>query len=492
MSLCINEKCNKTENPDGLMDCQTCGSELLINGAYRAFKQLGEGGYGKTYEVLDSKDQYYVLKILVKLDDKSIELFKQEIDTLKKLNHSGIPKYHDHFILTLNNSEEQYPCVVMEKIEGSNLEEWMEKQKRQPINEKRALEWLYQLALILHEINKNSFFHRDIKPSNIMLNNKGNLVLVDFGLARPIDKKYEEDLKKGNVTKAYTSGYAPNEHKAGFASPQSDFFALGRTLVYLLTGKDPNILEEKAPHNHTDTKFNWRNENPNLSIDLANFIDKLMDKNPNNRPKNTEEILKLIDSLMLKLSHTNVKLESQKEEKQVLSQVNLQKHQFSAKVAKVVNEYNLIINKGKIHGVKEGQIMKVYGLNQRVNDPDTGEFLGYDGKPKGTGVIISVGEKMSTLKSNNYYDKSNFLLLRNVRKILDSSLYDSIQKILDSPSYSSIQNFKEISHLTGQNSINIPNKISNDKQREVIPFKQRELIPFYNPQIGDLAELIQY
>jgi serine/threonine protein kinase len=422
MILCINKKCNKIENPDELMDCQACGSELLINGAYRAVKKLGEGGFAKTYEVLDSKDQCYVLKILVKLDDKSIELFEREIDALKKLNHPGIPKYHDNFTLTLKNPDVQYPCIVMERIEGVNLEEWMEKRKREPINEKRALEWLHQLSLILHEIHKNSFFHKDIKLSNIMLNGKGNLVLVDFGLARFIDKKYEEDLKKGNITKACTSDYAPNEQKAGYATPQSDFFALGRTLVFLLTGKDRNTLEEKAPNNHTETKFNWRDENPNLSTDLGDFIDKLMDKNQNKRPKNTEEILKLIDGLILKLSHTNVKLESQKEEKQVLSQVNLQKHQFSAKVAKVVNEYNLIINKGKIHGVKEGQVMEVYGLNQQVNDPDTGEFLGYNGKPKGTGVVISVEEKIATLKSNNYYYKLNFLDLRNVRKILDSSL----------------------------------------------------------------------
>jgi hypothetical protein len=161
--LCINEKCSNHENLSERIDCQSCGSNLLLDGNYRVVKQLGEGGYGKAYEVLDSDDQFHVLKILIKLDKKSIELFNREIDVIQKLNHTGIPKYQDDFTFSPNNSQDKYPCLIMEKIEGENLQEWMKKRNGDPINEKRTLDWLQQLTLILHNVHQNNLFHRDIR-----------------------------------------------------------------------------------------------------------------------------------------------------------------------------------------------------------------------------------------------------------------------------------------------------------------------------------------
>lgn len=77
MSLCINPHCTRLQNPDNLLFCQGCGSELLIEGQYRVIRQLGEGGFGKTFEVSHS-DTVKVLKVLILDDAKAISLFQQE------------------------------------------------------------------------------------------------------------------------------------------------------------------------------------------------------------------------------------------------------------------------------------------------------------------------------------------------------------------------------------------------------------------------------
>ena len=67
----------------------------------------------------------------------------------------------------------------MEKIEGENLREWMEKRNGEPINEKRALDWFQQLTLIVHNVHQNNLFHRDIKPSNLLLSSNGQVSSFD-------------------------------------------------------------------------------------------------------------------------------------------------------------------------------------------------------------------------------------------------------------------------------------------------------------------------
>ncbi|HEY9650995.1 MAG TPA: 4-Cys prefix domain-containing protein, partial [Coleofasciculaceae cyanobacterium] len=85
MSLCINPKCPKPENPDNLIFCPTCGSELLLEGCYRVTRLLGEGGFGRTYQVND-RNTPKVLKVLIQNDVKYVELFQREAEVLSRLN----------------------------------------------------------------------------------------------------------------------------------------------------------------------------------------------------------------------------------------------------------------------------------------------------------------------------------------------------------------------------------------------------------------------
>lgn len=274
------------------MYCQSCGSYLLLEGRYRVMRLLGEGGFAKTYEVSDRTSIPKVLKVLTKDQSKAVEQFQREAKVLIRLNHPGIPQGEESFTFFPQNSQELVHCLVMEKIERENLQEWLKNRGDRPISERQAIDWLTQLANTLHEVHQQQLIHRDIKPSNIMLKPDGQLVLIDFGIAREITETYEQKLAAGQITATYTYGYAPLEQVIGRAVPQSDFFALGRTFVYLLTGKHPNEIGNNYRDPNTDDDWNWREAAPKVSDLLADFIDQLMARPIQKRPPDTQAILK--------------------------------------------------------------------------------------------------------------------------------------------------------------------------------------------------------
>ena len=130
----------------------------------------------------------------------------------------------------------------MEKIEGQDLLKWLEIQNYQPITSEQAIDWLTQLTEILNLVHNQNYFHRDIKPQNIMCRSNGKLVLIDFGAVREVTETVQRTT--GEVTRISSMGYTPEEQKKGKAEPRSDFFALGRTFVYLLTAQQPMNLQE--------------------------------------------------------------------------------------------------------------------------------------------------------------------------------------------------------------------------------------------------------
>ncbi len=289
LSLCINPHCKKQQNFYTLLFCKGCGSELLIDGRYRAIGELGQGGCGKTYEVLDLHSQPKVLKVLLNNHPKYVELFQQEAEVLGLLNHPGIPKLDldGYFLFFPRSSQEPLHCIVMEKIEGLNLEEYIYQRGNYPINQKRALRWLAELSLILEQVHNHDFFHRDIKPANIMLRANGLLAMIDFGTARQIDADYLEKQALGEVTGVMTAGYTPIEQMRGRAVRQSDFYALGGTMIFLLTAHNPSYF-----YSSHDNKINWRGAVRDISDRFANLIDRLISASPEDRPQTAQEILR--------------------------------------------------------------------------------------------------------------------------------------------------------------------------------------------------------
>ncbi|HEY9702272.1 MAG TPA: protein kinase, partial [Allocoleopsis sp.] len=261
------------------------------------------GGFGDTYEVDDSGLKK-VLKVLHNTDPKAIELFKQEAEVLAQLDHPGIPKVEPNgYFIYYTRTNQPIHCLIMEKIDGMTLEDYLKQNNYQPISERAAIRWLKQIVEILQEIHHKNYFHRDIKPSNIMLRENGQLVLIDFGTAREMTQTYLQRLQGQQVTGIISGGYTPMEQVRGSAVPQSDFFALGRTFVFLLTGKHPDQLTEDV----NNGMLIWRNYAETISSQLADLLDNMMGVFPNNRPANTQAILQVINTMGsgLKTNNTN-------------------------------------------------------------------------------------------------------------------------------------------------------------------------------------------
>ncbi|ODH01695.1 serine/threonine protein kinase [Nostoc sp. KVJ20] len=306
MSLCINPVCPQPNHPNNHQNrfCQSCGSHLELLGRYRVTCLLNEKtGFSKVYEAYE-QDTPKILKILkedLSSDAKAVELFQQEVTVLGQLKHPGIPKEDSYFQYQTRNGLVLH-CIAMEKIDGYNLEQWL-KQQNCPISQKQAIDWLRQLLEILDVVHGKQYLHRDIKPSNIMIRSpfdKGcrNLVLIDFGTASEITKTYQDQLKNSEkMTALMSSGYSAPEQMNGQAVPQSDFFALGRTFVFLLTGYHPLDMYD-VQHN----LLHWQNHAIDISPLLLNLIDWLITTDIEKRPTNVQEILHCLEEIETKLT----------------------------------------------------------------------------------------------------------------------------------------------------------------------------------------------
>lgn len=287
MSYCINPWCPDRKNPDDQEFCQNCGSSLIINERYRVIKPLRELNKNHHTEIfeIDNLGTTKVLKVLTSNRRRLIEMFEQEAIILKQLRHLEVPQVDTCFCFSPQDRYEKLPCLVMDKIPGQNLASWLE--ENGTLSEESAIDWLLQLVKLLEEFHREKILHRDIKPSNIMVRPDGKLVLIDFGAARQVTVTYVEKLEGGDITRVYSLGYTAPEQIQGQAGYQSDYFALGRTFVNLLTGIHPNDL----PKHPQSDRLIWREQAPEISPGLANLIDDLMIPAPQERPLKPQIIL---------------------------------------------------------------------------------------------------------------------------------------------------------------------------------------------------------
>jgi tetratricopeptide (TPR) repeat protein len=316
MSFCISPWCSQRENPDEVVICQSCGTPLLINDRIRLLRPLREFVptiQTEVFEVEDLTGSYAippgrkVLKTLRTVDPKRVQLLEREIRALQMLNDPGIPKADlgDFFEFRPNNTGFKLYCILMTKLEGQDLDQWIAENDR--LSQEKTLHWLKQFFQLLHKVHDAGFFHRDIKPSNILLKKDGTLALIDFGGVREVTETYLAKLsgtgeptgfdKEHEITIVRTPMFSPPEQVNGRAIPQSDFYAVGRTFVCLVTGLDLFDI----PLDEDNQKLLWREKAPHIDPPLADFIDKLMNLSPKKRPKTTGDILDQLNQLPKKI-----------------------------------------------------------------------------------------------------------------------------------------------------------------------------------------------
>jgi serine/threonine protein kinase len=201
----------------------------ILNQRYRIEGQLGKGGMGAVYLAHDvTLDIKVAVKENLNLNPESERQFRREARLLATLRHPNLPRVTDHFIL----EDRQY--LVMDYIEGVDLSARV---ASQPATVQEVVGWADGIAGALHYLHTRQppVIHRDIKPANVKLQADGNVVLVDFGIAKLFDHAQTTTGARG-----LTPGFSPPEqYGSQRTDSRSDQYALAATLYSLITNKRP-------------------------------------------------------------------------------------------------------------------------------------------------------------------------------------------------------------------------------------------------------------
>jgi HAMP domain-containing protein len=212
-------------------------------------------------------------------DWKSVELFEREADVLRRLDHPGLPEYIDARTVEEHDTGMVRHYLVVEFVDGDNLRDLLRDGTTFDEFEARALaEQLLEILAYLHD-RKPPVVHRDVEPANIIRRPDGDWALVDFGVVQQV---WQDTV--GGDTFVGTAGYLPPEQAAGRATEASDVYALGATLVEVLSGHAPGDF----PTDEMALQFRGR---VGVSEPFADFLEAMLEPVPEDRFDDAGEAL---------------------------------------------------------------------------------------------------------------------------------------------------------------------------------------------------------
>ncbi len=267
--------------------------KTILQGRYEIVRQIGQGGMGSVYEAKDQRLHSLVaLKETLFTDESMQRAFEREAKLLARLRHSALPKVIDYFF------EQTGQFLVMEFVEGDDMATRMERSGGKfPLAQvvPWVMRWADQLLSALEYLHSQDppVIHRDIKPQNLKLTQRGDIVLLDFGLARGGLGDISTVSARGNV-EGYTPNYAPLEQIRG-SDPEarSDLYSLSATLYHFLAGeKPPDALTRAASLlNNQQDPLKLANEiNEHVPTTVASVLHRAMSLNPDSRPASATDM----------------------------------------------------------------------------------------------------------------------------------------------------------------------------------------------------------
>ena len=292
----------------------------IFHQRYQLLERLGENVSQQTWLAIDlaSQPQHTVVMKLLAMSPQmqwdAAKLLEREAQLLQKLNHPRIPRYGDYFLLEqLPDSRFPWFCLVQSHVPGHSLQQLLDQGHHftEAEVEKIAIEVL-SLLVYLHG-SVPPILHRDLKPSNLIWGEDNHLYLIDFGSVQD-----QAALEGATFTIVGTYGYVPMEQFGGRAVPASDLYALGATLIHLLTGTPPADL----PHQNARIQFAQQ-----VSVDptFVNWVNKLTEPDLADRLSTARQALDALEHrqhLSLPTVHRKPK-DSQIQLKKTITQLEL-------------------------------------------------------------------------------------------------------------------------------------------------------------------------
>ncbi len=322
MVKCSNPRCVDTRvtSTERCSNCRSLFAGKVLRNRYKVDRMIGKGGFGITYLVEDRDcfGEYRVLKELFPHVTDNIEdaeedpavtaerLFQREAKVLLSLQHPGIPKLYAYF------TDSGYSYLVQDWIPGQTLYDELKSRKR-TFGEQDVCTILVEIADILEYLHGHNppIIHRDIKPQNLMRHDNGKIQLIDFGAV------YQSTNIKSNIqTLIGSPGYAPPEQIIGSPVPQSDLYAAGATILYLLTGIHPSKM-----FNHTTKHMEWESH-AQVSWELAELLTEMLLVDLSKRLKSATELKRRLQKIVTQYSKRSNAFVSEFINTKVLSEQN--------------------------------------------------------------------------------------------------------------------------------------------------------------------------
>ncbi|MEA1986108.1 MAG: protein kinase, partial [Candidatus Marinimicrobia bacterium] len=281
-----NKTVKHSSNIYGKINLEDLPKGHLIDNRYEIKEKIGQGGFGAIYRVLDKKMNIEkALKIIPEAivnDEEAMTDLQNESRTMIALNHPNIVRVYDF------HDEGEIKYIDMEFIDGKTLTKIKLEHQNKQIPEEKVKEYAIKIAEGLAYAHANNVIHKDIKPQNIMLNKKGEMKIMDFGIAETVRTTMSRlQNSSSSGTLVYMS---PEQLRGKNVGKESDIYSFGAMLYELLSGHPPFYKG--------DINYQIINEKPEKLDFVSDTIDKMLmkclEKEYKDRFSNFEEIILFI------------------------------------------------------------------------------------------------------------------------------------------------------------------------------------------------------
>jgi len=274
----------------------------LIDNRYLLQRILASGGMATIYAGLDTRlDRPVAVKIMhphLANDEAFVSRFIKEAKATAALSHPNIVSIQDQ---GWNEGGAPAVFIVMELVEGSTLRDFLNEQGALSIEQ--LFQFLNPVASALSAAHRIGIIHRDIKPENILIAKDGRVKVADFGLAA--GSIIGQTLTaESSVVLGSVSYLSPEQVQRGIADARSDIYALGIVMFEMLAGKKPYDGETpiQIAYKHVNERIpNLRTMNEDIPEEIADIVFAATSPNPDQRPKDAEELLNKLRSIQAQI-----------------------------------------------------------------------------------------------------------------------------------------------------------------------------------------------